>query len=40
MAATPFVLWVPTIARFAIRTWRPGASSIRLIRATLASSPG
>ena len=35
MAATPFVLWVPTIARFAIRTWRPGASSIRLIRASL-----
>ena len=24
MAATPFVLWVPTIARFAIRTCGPG----------------
>ena len=40
MAATPLVLCVPTIARFAIRTCRAGASSIRLIRATLASSPG
>ena len=40
IAATPFVLWVPTIARFAIRTWRSGVSSIRLIRATFASSPG
>ena len=40
MAATPFVLCVPTIARFAIRTWRAGVSSIRLIRETFASSPG
>jgi hypothetical protein len=40
IAATPFVLWVPTIARFAIRTCRFGPSSIRLILATFASSPG
>ena len=35
MAATPLVLCVPTIARFAIRTLRSGASSIRLTRASL-----
>jgi hypothetical protein len=40
MAATPFVLWVPTIARFAIRTCRVGVSSMRLIRMTFPSSPG
>ena len=25
MAATPFVLWEPTMARLAMRTWRAGA---------------
>ena len=40
MAATPLVLWVPTIARLAIRTLRTGASSTRLTRAAFASSPG
>src|SRR6266853_5750006 len=32
IAATPFVLWEPTIARFAIRTLRWGVSSTRLTR--------
>ena len=34
MAATPLVLWVPTIARWAMRTFRAGFSSIRLMRAS------
>ena len=40
IAATPLVLWVPTMARFAIRTFRPPPSSIRLTRANFASSAG
>ena len=39
MAATPLVLCDPTIARFAIRTFRPPSSSIRLTRRTSPSSP-
>ena len=40
MAATPFVLCEPTIARFAIRILRCGVSSTRLTRSTRPSSPG
>src|SRR5882672_3612525 len=40
MAATPLVLWEPTMARLAMRTLRFGPSSMRLMFATRASSPG
>jgi len=40
MAATPFVLCEPTMARFAMRIFRSGPSSTRLTRATRAASPG
>ena len=40
ISATPLVLWVPTMARLAMRTFRCGASWIRLTRATRPSSPG
>ena len=40
IAATPFVLCEPTIARFAMRIFFGCASSIRLTRASRPSSPG
>ena len=40
MAATPFVLCEPTIARFAMRIFRSGPSSTRLTRSRRPSSPG
>ena len=38
--ATPLIAWLPTQARFAMRTYRAPLSSISDSRATRASSPG
>ena len=40
IAATPFVLWEPTIARFAMRICFTCPSSTRLVRAARPASPG
>ena len=40
MAATPLVLWEPTIAKLAMRTFCSVPSSMRLTRATRPPSPG